>query len=134
MFNVVAWFGVSVVPAPPLSLKPGPEAVTDEMVTLALPVLVSVTFSVLLLPSFTLLKLRLPELALNWRVAACPVPLNEIVRGEFGELLTSEIDPVTLPLFVGENTALNVVLPPLLIVIGSDGNPLTLKPVPLTLA
>ncbi len=56
------------------------------------------------------------------------------MSGEFGALLTSETDPVTLPLVVGVKAALNVLLLPALIVTGSGDNPLMLKPAPVTLA
>lgn len=49
-------------------------------------------------------------------------------------MLISEIDPVTLPLLVGANTALNVLLLPALIVIGNVGIPLMLKPAPVAVA
>jgi hypothetical protein len=57
-----------------------------------------------------------------------------IVSGEFGASLTSEIDPVTPPPFAGAKTALNDLLPPALIVIGSEGRPVMLKPEPSTFA
>ena len=41
---VTDWFGVSVVPAAPLALKPVPEAVALAIVTFELPLFVSVTF------------------------------------------------------------------------------------------
>ena len=43
----------------PLALKPAPEAVTLEIVTLEFPLFVRVTGNVLLLPSFTFPKLKL---------------------------------------------------------------------------
>ena len=61
------------------------------------------------LPTFTLPKLSVELLNPRRRVAATPVPLREIVSGEFGALLTSEIVPVTLPAALGAKTALNVV-------------------------
>jgi hypothetical protein len=57
--------GVNVIPATPVALNPAPDAVADEMVTLEFPVFVRVTVSELLLPSFTLLKLRLVALAVS---------------------------------------------------------------------
>jgi hypothetical protein len=62
-----------------------------------------------------------------------PVPLKEIVRGEFGALLTSETEPVTLPAEVGAKTTLKVVFFPAAIVAGTV-RPLMLKPVPDTVA
>ena len=63
-FNVAVWLGVRIVPAlTPLALKPAPEAVTLEMVTLELPVFVRVAANVLLLPSLTFPKFKLVGLA-----------------------------------------------------------------------
>src|SRR2546427_9648004 len=81
----------------PLALKPAPVTVTPEMVTLEFPLLVSVTGNPLLPPTFTLPKLRLVGLAPSRNVAATPVPLSGIVRGEPGASLTKEIEPLTLP-------------------------------------
>ena len=123
-----------MVPDAPLALKPVPEAVALVIVTFEFPVFVSVTFSELLLPSLTLLKFKLEGLALSCCVAVWPVPLKVIESGEFGALLTREMEPLALPLVVGENTTLNVLFPPGLIVIGSDGIPLRLKLLPVTFA
>jgi hypothetical protein len=108
--KVAVWLGVNVVPATPVALNPAPDTVTEDIVTFEFPVFVSVTFSVLLLASFTLLKLRLVGFALSRFVTATPVPLRAIMRGEFGALLKSDTDPVTPPLVVGAKTVLNVVL------------------------
>jgi hypothetical protein len=53
----------------PLMLKPAPVTVAPEIVTAPLPVLVSVTVWVLLLPTFTFPKLMLAGLALSSRFA-----------------------------------------------------------------
>ncbi len=58
-----------------------------------------------------------------------PVPLTGIATGEVAALLEIEMLPVALPVDVGANTTLNVVLPPAAIVVGVD-IPLTLKPLP----
>jgi hypothetical protein len=56
--------GESTVPAlTPLALKPVPEGVTEEMVTLEFPVLVMVTGKELLVPRLTLPKLSALGLA-----------------------------------------------------------------------
>jgi len=123
-----------VVPATPLALKPVPEAVALVIVTLELPVLVKVTFSELLLPSLTLLKFKLPGLALSSCVAVWPVPLKVMESGEFGPSLASVTVPVTLPVAVGANTMLNVLFAPGLMDIGSAGIPVVLKPGPVTFA
>src|SRR2546422_11104332 len=92
----------------PLALKPAPVTVTPEMVTLEFPLLVSVTGNPLLPPTFTLPKLRLVGLAPSRNVAATPVPLRAIVRGEPGALLVMETLPLALPAAEGANCALNV--------------------------
>jgi hypothetical protein len=98
-------------------------------VTFEFPLLVSVVINELLLPTLTLPKLKLDELSPSIRVAATPVPLREIVIGELGALLTSVIDPVTLPAALGPNTALNVVALPAPIVTGAV-IPVVLNPAP----
>jgi len=117
----------------PLALKPAPVTVTPEMVTLEFPLLVSVTGNPLLPPTFTLPKLRLVGLAPSKNVAATPVPLRTMARGEPGALLTSDTEPVTFPAAVGVNAVLNVVLAPAAIVCGTL-RPVRLNPVPEALA
>ena len=117
----------------PLALKPAPVTVTPEMVTLEFPLLVNVTGNPLLAPTFTLPKLRLVGFAPSRKVAATPVPLSGIVRGEPGASLTKEIEPVTLPAVAGAKAALNVVLPPAAIVTGTV-RPVMVKPAPDTVA
>jgi hypothetical protein len=92
----------------PLALKPAPETFTCEIVTLELPLFVSVTACVLLVPTNTLPKLKLAGLAVNWNVAATPVPLRAMAVGEFGALLTSDTLPVTLPVAAGANPTLKL--------------------------
>lgn len=117
----------------PLALKPAPETVTLERVTFEFPVLVRLALSELLLPTFTLPKLRLVGFAPSRKVAATPVPLRAIGSGELGALLTSETAPVTLPAAVGAKTTLNVALLPAAMVSGTV-MPVRLKPLPDTLA
>ena len=93
--------------------------------------LVSVVVNELLLPTLTFPKLKLDELSPRTRVAAAPVPLREIVSGELGALLTSVIDPVTLPAALGPNAALNVAALPAAMVTGAV-IPVVPKPVPET--
>jgi hypothetical protein len=126
--------GVRVVPeVTPLALKPAPETVTLEMVTLEFPVFVKVTLEEPLPPTFTLPKLRLVGFAPSRKVAATPVPLRAIASGEPGALLTKETEPVALPAVAGAKAALNVVLPPAAIVAGTV-RPVIVKPVPDTVA
>ena len=63
-FRVAASPGDKVIPdGIPLTLYPAPEMATLEIARLELPTLVSVTGSVLLLPTFTLLKFKVDALA-----------------------------------------------------------------------
>lgn len=129
---VTDWFGVKISPeVTPLLLYPVPVTVTPEIVTFEFPLLVRVVVNELLLPTLTLPKLKFDELNPSTRVAATPVPLREIVVGELGALLTSVIDPVTLPAALGPNTALNVVAFPAPMVTGAV-IPVVLKPAPVT--
>ena len=117
----------------PLALKPVPETVTLERVTLELPVFVRLALSELLLPTLTVPKLRLVGFAASRKVAASPVPLRAMVSGEPGALLAKETEPVTLPAVVGAKAALKVVLPPAAIVAGTV-RPVMVKPAPDTVA
>ena len=90
----------------PVVLNPAPETLTWEMLTLELPMLVSLTVCVLLVPTNTLPKLKLVGLAVSWNVAATPVPLRAMAVGEFGALLTSDTLPVTLPVVLGAKVTL----------------------------
>ena len=92
--------------------------------------MVSVAVSELLLPSLTFPKFRLDVLSPRIRVAATPVPLSVIVSGDAGALLTSCIDPVTLPAELGPKTALNVAVLPAAIVTGAV-IPEVLNPAPV---
>ena len=114
-------------------LNPAPDTVTPEMVTFEFPLFVKVTFSELLPPSVTLPNGRLVGLAPSRVLAAMPVPLRVIARGEFIALLTSESDPLTAPAVVGANTTLNVEFPPAAIVFGML-SPVVLKPAPVIFA
>jgi len=126
--------GVKVVPeVTPLALKPAPETVTLEMLTFEFPVFVKVTLEEPLPPTFTLPRLRLAGFAPSRKVAATPVPLRAMVRGEPGALLTKETEPVMLAAVAGAKAVLNVVLPPAAIVAGTV-RPAMVKPAPDTVA
>jgi hypothetical protein len=84
--RVVACPGFSITPEAPVALKPGPDTVTVEIVTMELPAFVSVTVCVPLFGMVTLpklkedaLELRRSDEALTVRIAALlvalPVPL-----------------------------------------------------------
>lgn len=111
---------------------PAPDAVRLEIVTFEFPLFVRVAFNVLLAPTFTFPNERLLGLALTRNVGVAPVPVNEMANGEFGALLTSEIEPIADPAAAGENTTLKVELPPGVIVRGVV-KPEMLKPVPVML-
>src|SRR5207245_2863303 len=118
----------------PLALKPLPETLICEMLTLELPGLVRVTVcGALLLPTVTFPKLRLVGLAVRRKVEVTPVPLNAMVEGELGVSLTSERLPVTLPALAGAKAALKLVFCPGVRVRGRLSPP-TLRPLPETLA
>lgn len=78
----------------------------------------------------------LPKAAVDGVAEICgcvPVPVMEIVVGEFGALLRRVIVPVALPPLVGENCAVNEVLCPAVRVFGV-ASPLMLNPAPLAVA
>jgi hypothetical protein len=128
------WPAVNVSPElTPLTVKPAPETFTEDIVTPEFPVLIKAALKSLLLPTFTLPKLRLDVLNVSSCVPATPVPLNGIVSGELGALLESEIEPVTLPAALGVKTALNVAFE-LIGIVSGVLRPVVLKPVPVTVA
>jgi len=90
----------------PVMLKPVPEVLAAEIVTLAVPELLNVMVCVPLLPTSTFPKLKLEGLGVS---APCtPVPLKAIVAGEFVALLATLTLPVTLPAAVGAKATLRV--------------------------
>jgi hypothetical protein len=126
--NVVALPAAMVTGAVmPEVLKPAPETVTEEIVTVALPPFVRLMVCELFVPVVTLPNAAVVGVADN--CGCVPVPLREIVSGELGALLTTVIDPVTLPAALGPNTALNVVALPAAMVAGVV-IPVVLNPVP----
>ena len=101
------------------------------MVTPAVPVLVSVTVCVPLLPTVTFPKLTEPGDADNWRLSPMPASVTEV--GDFLASLVTEMLPDVLPTVLGSKTALKDVLEPGSRVMGNC-RPLTLKADPVTLA
>src|SRR5262249_54096572 len=127
----VLWLGDSVSPPPPLvMLNPEPVALTPEIETLELPVLVTLKLCEELEPSVTEPKLRLPGLTLSVRVAATPVPLRAPGAGESGGSLTTVREPVAAPAGGGAYCTLSVLAAPGASVNGTPA-PLTLNPDPL---
>jgi len=115
----------------PLMLRPAPDTVALEIVTLAVPEFVKVMDWVPLLPTAIDPKVTLEGLAPTW--PCVPVPDNRIDAGEPGALLTIEMLPVAAPAEVGAKMAENEALLPALIVIGMLA-PLVLNPVPEAVA
>jgi hypothetical protein len=114
----------------PAMLKPAPEALAAEIVTLAVPELFNVMVCVPLLPTSTLPKLKVDGLGES--AANMPVPASEATVGELCALLLIETLPDALPGAVGANSALKVLNCP-----GARDNgkvnPLMPKPAPVTL-
>jgi hypothetical protein len=111
----------------PLMLRPVPDTVALDIVTLAEPEFVNVMDCVPLLPTTTDPKFTVEGLAATW--PCMPVPDSAIDAGEPGALLTIEMLPVAAPADVGAKMAENEALLPALIVIGMLA-PLMLNPVP----
>jgi hypothetical protein len=116
----------------PVVLKPVPVVLTWLIVTVAVPLFVSVIDCVPALPTTTLLKLKLPGLGVNELLAATALPVIVRVCGEPGALLVIEIEPVALPGDVGANLAVKEVICPGVSVWGTV-NPVMLNPAPLAL-
>jgi hypothetical protein len=87
----------------PLRLNPVPEAAMLETVTLTFPVLVTVSVCVAEVPVLTIPKLRLVVLNESAGVEATPVPLNGIVAGLLGALLSTDALPLAEPAEAGAN-------------------------------
>ena len=85
------------------------------------------------MPTLVFAKVRLVGLAPSKKVAATPVPLSGIARGEPGALVVSDMEPLTVPATEGEKTALKAVFCPAATDAGTV-RPLMLKPAPETLA
>ncbi len=87
----------------PETVKPAPASVSCEMVTLALPLLASVTLCVALVPVVRLPKFSEVGVAVIWRVGETPEPARATTSGEVGALLTSVRVPVKLLAEAGVN-------------------------------
>ena len=132
--SAIDWLGVRTVFAgTPVSVKPAPVIATLEIVTLEFPLLVRVVLNGLLLPTFTVPKLKLVKVAPSSLVAGAAEPVSAIVNGEVGALLVSKIEPLTAPEPVGVNKAEKVVLPPAATVAGTV-RPEIVKPAPEAVA
>ena len=133
-FSATVCPGVNTVfAAAPLTRKPVPATTTLDSVTFTFPLFLRVTPADAELPTKTLAKSKWLVLELSMGVAADAVPLAEIINGDPGALLRSEIDPAMFPAEVGANTTLNVVLWPAAMFIGM-ARPEVPKPAPVTFA
>jgi hypothetical protein len=113
----------------PAMLKPAPEALAPEIVTLAVPELLSVMVCAPVLPTSTFPKLKLDGLGES--AASMPLPASEATVGELYALLLIETLPDALPAAVGANCALKVLDCPGARENGKV-NPLMPKPAPVT--
>ena len=94
--------GVSVTGAlAPLSAYPAPLTAIREICTFELPVLITVTVCVELVPVATLPKPTLLVLSKRVWVAATPVPVNATTLGELAALLTIVMLPLAEPTAAG---------------------------------
>ena len=84
----------------PLALKPAPETVTFETVTLALPAFVSVTDFVLLLDTFTFPKLKEDALELRRSDEALTVSIAALLVALPALLLTATVNFALLSVVV----------------------------------
>lgn len=117
--------------ARPVIPKPVPESVARLIVRLAFPLLLSVTFCVLVCPTVTLLKFK--DAGDIVSAGSMPVPLNEMAVGEFEASLVTVNAPLAAPMAVGANCICTVTLCPT----GTEDDglpPTTVKPAPVILA
>ena len=106
-----------------------PVTETPEMLTLAPPELLRVSVRLLVLPIWTLPKLRFAGLA-DKVPGDTPVPDRPTLTVAFDALLVTAMFPVIVPVELGANLTLKLVLCPLVSVMGKL-MPLTLYPLPL---
>ena len=131
--NVVDWPALRVTgKLGPVKLNPVPEAAAVDTVTVAPPVLVTATETVLLVFTVTLPKLALLGFAVR-EPAVSPVPESARLNGETVASDTIASVPLAAPAAVGAKLTLKLTLWLAVSVAGTD-NPLTEKPAPLTLA
>lgn len=114
-------------------LNPAPVVLTWLIVTVAAPEFVSVIVCWLLLPTTTLLKLKLPGLAERVPFAATALPVNASVCGDPGALSVKTTLPLTPVVDAGVNCTLNAAACPAVRVFGR-ASPLIANPLPETVA
>jgi hypothetical protein len=111
-----------------LTEKPAPVTLACETVTDEAPVLVTVSYKLLLLPTWTLPKERLPGLDASVP-GTTPVPENGILRFAFVALDVTVRLPLVVPAVDGLKERMKGALWPALRVKGSV-SPLNVKPLP----
>jgi len=119
-FSVAEFPAAIVAPAArPVAVNPLPGVLTDEIVTVAVPVLVTVEDSWLFFPTVTFPKGKLAGFNVSFPTgAAVPVPDRLIVVGEAGSLLVTETVPVSVSAVVGEYVTVRAADCPALMVAG----------------
>jgi hypothetical protein len=115
-----------------LVVKPVPETVAAVILRVALPVFVSVTVWLELLPTATLPKATGDGLIVIVACVAVPDPLKLIGNGDPGALLVIDTLPVALPAVVGANVTVKLVVWPGAMLAGAL-QPVSVKPVPVML-
>jgi hypothetical protein len=113
-------------------VKPAPEIVAAVMFRVALPVFVSVTVWLALLPTATLPKATGDGLMVIVACVAVPDPLKLISNGDPGALLATDTLPVAFPAVVGANVTVKLVVWPGPRLAGAL-QPVSVKPVPVML-
>jgi len=96
----------------PVALNPAPLSLICERVTLALPLLVTVTLCVVLVPVVMLPKLSDAGATASWRTGEMPAPARATTSGELGVLFTSVRLPAKLLAEAGVNPMVKVEEPP----------------------
>ena len=92
-FSVTIWPGVMICPLlTPEAVKPAPEIMTLETVILELPELVKFMLKLLLLPTFTLPKVRVDALAASGPAAGLTVREAALLVTLPAELLTTTVN------------------------------------------
>lgn len=117
----------------PPTVNPAPLSLICERVTLPLPLLVTVTLCVVLVPVVMLPKLSDAGVTVSCRSGTMPAPVNATTSGEFGVLLTSVRLPVKLLAEAGVNPMVKTEDPPGATESGTV-KPLKAKPVPASTA
>jgi|ERR1700728_196914 len=115
-----------------LVVKPVPESVAAVMFRVVLPVFVSVTVWLELLPTATLPKATGDGLIVMVDCVAVPEPLRLIASGDPAALLIIDTLPVALVEVVGANVTVKVAVWPGVMLAGAL-HPVSVKPVPVML-